>query len=61
MIESAKEGRGAVEEGRRRVVADDALRGDPGKAKEKLGWEVKVGIKELVRLMIYNDYSTESI
>jgi GDPmannose 4,6-dehydratase len=33
----------------------DALQGDPGKAREKLGWEPKVGFEELVRIMVEAD------
>jgi GDPmannose 4,6-dehydratase len=33
----------------------DALQGDPTKAREKLGWEPKVGFKELVRMMVDAD------
>jgi GDPmannose 4,6-dehydratase len=33
----------------------DALRGDPSKAREKLGWEPKVTFKELVRIMVDAD------
>ena len=33
----------------------DLLIGDPSKAKEKLGWEAKTDLKELVRLMIRAD------
>ena len=33
----------------------ELLIGDPSKAKENLGWEAKVGIKELVKLMIAGD------
>jgi GDPmannose 4,6-dehydratase len=33
----------------------DVLLGDPRKAKEKLGWEPKVGFKELVRIMVDAD------
>ncbi len=33
----------------------DILLGDATKAKEKLGWEPKVGFKELVRLMVEED------
>jgi GDPmannose 4,6-dehydratase len=33
----------------------DVLLGDPRKAKEKLGWEPRVGFKELVRLMVDAD------
>ena len=31
------------------------LRGDPSKAKEKLGWETKIGLKEIVHEMMEND------
>jgi GDPmannose 4,6-dehydratase len=30
----------------------DLLIGDPGKAKEKLGWEAKIGLEELVSEMV---------
>ena len=33
----------------------DLLLGDPGKAKEELGWEPKVNLDELVKMMIDND------
>jgi len=33
----------------------DALRGDASKARERLGWEPRVGIDELVRRMVDND------
>lgn len=33
----------------------DLLIGDPSKAKEKLGWEPKVGFEELVRMMVDHD------
>jgi GDPmannose 4,6-dehydratase len=33
----------------------DLLWGDPSKAKEKLGWEPKVGFKELVEMMVDSD------
>ena len=33
----------------------DALQGDPAKAREKLGWEPKVGFQELVRIMVDAD------
>ncbi len=33
----------------------DILIGDPTKAKEKLGWKTKVGLKELVKMMIEKD------
>ncbi len=33
----------------------DALQGDPSKARERLGWEVKVGFDELVRVMVDAD------
>jgi GDPmannose 4,6-dehydratase len=34
----------------------DLLIGDPSKAKEKLGWEPKVKFKDLVKLMVEEDY-----
>lgn len=37
----------------------DLLLGDPTKAKEKLGWEPKVGFKELVAMMVKNDLEIE--
>jgi len=33
----------------------DILIGDPRKAKEKLGWEAKVGLEELVKMMVEGD------
>ncbi len=33
----------------------DLLIGDPSKAKEKLGWEPKVNLEELVRMMVSSD------
>ena len=33
----------------------ELLLGDPTKAKEKLGWEAKVGLKELVKIMVKRD------
>ncbi|GFO95941.1 GDP-mannose 4,6-dehydratase [groundwater metagenome] len=33
----------------------DILMGDPSKAKEKLGWEAKVGFEELVKMMVDGD------
>jgi len=33
----------------------DILIGDPTKAKEKLGWEAKVGLRELVKMMVAGD------
>ncbi len=33
----------------------DILMGDPSKAKEKLGWEAKVGFEELVKMMVEGD------
>ena len=33
----------------------DILIGDPAKAKEKLGWEAKVGLRELVKMMVEGD------
>ncbi len=33
----------------------DLLVGDPGKAKEKLGWEPKVSFRELVEMMVDAD------
>jgi GDPmannose 4,6-dehydratase len=33
----------------------DILMGDPTKAKEKLGWEAKVGFEELVKMMVEGD------
>jgi GDPmannose 4,6-dehydratase len=37
----------------------DLLLGDPAKAKEKLGWEPKVGFKELISMMVKNDLEIE--
>jgi GDPmannose 4,6-dehydratase len=36
----------------------DALQGDPGKVREKLGWEPKVGFDELVRIMVDADVAS---
>jgi GDPmannose 4,6-dehydratase len=33
----------------------DILMGDPSKAREKLGWEAKVGFEELVKMMVQGD------
>jgi GDPmannose 4,6-dehydratase len=33
----------------------DALQGDPGRVREKLGWEPRVGFEELVRIMVDAD------
>ena len=33
----------------------ESLIGDPSKAKEKLGWEAKVGLRELVKMMVAGD------
>jgi GDPmannose 4,6-dehydratase len=33
----------------------DILKGNPSKAKEKLGWEAKVGLQELVKMMVEVD------
>jgi GDPmannose 4,6-dehydratase len=33
----------------------ETLLGDPSKAKEKLGWEPKIGLQELARLMVESD------
>ena len=33
----------------------DILIGDPAKAKEKLGWEAKVGLRELLKMMVEGD------
>ncbi|CAD6491989.1 MAG: GDP-mannose 4,6-dehydratase [Candidatus Argoarchaeum ethanivorans] len=33
----------------------ELLLGDPTKAKEKLGWEAKVGLRELVKMMVKGD------
>jgi GDPmannose 4,6-dehydratase len=37
----------------------DLLIGDPAKAREKLGWEPKVGFEELVRMMVRNDLAEQ--
>lgn len=37
----------------------DLLLGDPSKAKSKLGWEPKVGFKELIAMMVKNDLEIE--
>jgi len=34
----------------------DLLIGNPAKAKEKLGWEAKTKLNELVRLMVKEDF-----
>jgi GDPmannose 4,6-dehydratase len=36
----------------------DALHGDPTKAREKLGWEPRVGFEQLVRLMVDADVAS---
>lgn len=36
----------------------DILVGDPTKAKEKLGWEAKVGFEELVKIMVEGDFKS---
>ena len=33
----------------------ELLLGDPTKAKDKLGWEAKVGLRELVKMMVEGD------
>ena len=33
----------------------DQLLGDPTKAKEKLGWKLKVSFEELIRMMVESD------
>jgi GDPmannose 4,6-dehydratase len=33
----------------------DLLIGDPAKAREKLGWEPKVGFEQLVQMMVDSD------
>ena len=37
----------------------DSLRGDARKARECLGWEPRIGFKELVRIMVSSDMSRE--
>lgn len=37
----------------------DLLLGDPSKAKEKLNWQAKIKFKDLVKLMIKNDFEIE--
>jgi GDP-D-mannose dehydratase len=37
----------------------DLLIGDPSKAREKLGWEPKVGFEELVRMMVQSDLAEQ--
>jgi GDPmannose 4,6-dehydratase len=37
----------------------DLLIGDPTKAREKLGWQPKVGFEELVRMMVDNDLAEQ--
>tara|TARA_Y100000310_G_C20628416_1_gene787221 strand:+ start:135 stop:1124 length:990 start_codon:yes stop_codon:yes gene_type:complete len=39
----------------------DILQGDPGKAKEKLGWEAKTKFKDLVRIMVQSDLEEEGL
>ena len=38
-----------------RPTETDCLIGDMSKAKENLGWEPKIGFKELVRIMVDSD------
>ena len=38
-----------------RPTEGELLLGDPTKAKEKLGWEAKVGLRELVKMMVAGD------
>ena len=38
-----------------RLTEVDILIEDPSKAKEKLGWEAKVGLRELVKTMVEGD------
>ena len=33
----------------------DLLRGDPAKARQKLGWEAKTSLEELIRMMVDAD------
>lgn len=39
----------------------DLLRGDPGKAEDKLGWKVETTFKELVKIMVDADLENEGI
>ena len=39
----------------------DLLIGDPGKAREKLGWTPTVGFDELVRMMVRNDIAEQQL
>ncbi len=39
----------------------ELLLGDPTKAREKLGWEAKVGLRELVKMMVEGDMLTIDI
>jgi GDPmannose 4,6-dehydratase len=45
----------AIDERYLRPTEVDALRGDAGKAREKLDWRPRVGFRELVRLMVAHD------
>ena len=45
----------AVDERYFRPTEVETLLGDPSKAKEKLGWEPKISLKELVYEMMEND------
>ncbi len=38
-----------------RLTEVDIMVGDPSKAREKLGWEAKVGFEELVKMMVEGD------
>jgi GDPmannose 4,6-dehydratase len=37
----------------------DLLIGDPSKAREKLGWQPKVGFEDLVRMMVDSDLAEQ--
>ncbi len=39
----------------------DFLRGDPSKAKKKLGWEAKTGVQDLARIMMEADCKAEGV
>ena len=38
----------------------ELLHGDPTKAKEKLGWDAKIGVRELCKLMVKYDLNNEN-
>ena len=39
-------------------IKQDILLGDASKAKEKLGWEPKVNFKQLIRLMVEDEFNS---